>query len=324
MSLSKSSSTILSLRCAILCWVHEWSSGWNRFWYTPADPTILAAIRVATGCLLVWSNAVWLMDVEGFFASRGWLPAIDTWLMNDQPWQWSWYFAAHTLEMQYSLAIFSLVASVCLLLGLATPIASVISLLGLISTVNRAPLCVFGLDDVLGMISLSLAIGPCGAVWSLDRILLDRWFPNRRSLTPLGARASVRANVAVRLLQVHLCVLYGFAGTGKLLGGSWWEGTAIWGSVANSQYRTLDLTWLASHPLIVNAITLTALFWEVSYAALIWPRLTRPLVLIMAIFVHIGIGLAMGMLEFGLAMLAANIAFLLPLAASAQNPADPI
>jgi hypothetical protein len=32
----------------------------------------------------------------------------------------------------------------------------------------------------------------------------------------------------------------------------------------------------------------------------------------------------MGMLEFGLAMLAANIAFLLPLAASAQNPADPI
>lgn len=113
-------------------------------------------------------------------------------------------------------------------MGLATPIASVISLLGLISTVNRAPLCVFGLDDVLGMISLSLAIGPCGAVWSLDRILLDRWFPNRRSLTPLGARVSVRANVAVRLLQVHLCVLYGFAGTGKLLGGSWWEGTAIW------------------------------------------------------------------------------------------------
>jgi hypothetical protein len=116
----------------------------------------------------------------------------------------------------------------------------------------------------------------------------------------------------VRLIQIHLCVLYFFSGAGKLFGASWWEGTALWGAVANGQYRTLDLTFLAWHPLLINALTLGTLFWEISYAALVWPRLTRPLVLAMAVFVHLGIGLAMGMMEFGLAMIVANMAFLPP------------
>ena len=96
------------------------------------------------------------------------------------------------------------------------------------------------------------------------------------------------------------------------MGASWWEGTALWGALANSQYRTLDLTFLAWHPLIINTLTLGTLFWEISYAALIWPRLTRPLVLAIALPVHLGIGVAMGMMEFGLAMLVANMAFLPP------------
>jgi len=108
---------------------------------------------------------------------------------------------------------------------------------------------------------------------------------------------------------VHLCVVYFFSGCGKLLGASWWDGMALWGSLANAQYRTLDLTWLAAFPLLINAITLATLFWEVGYAAIIWPRLTRPWAIGMAVAVHLGIGLAMGMMEFGLAMITANAAF---------------
>ncbi|MFM8494568.1 MAG: HTTM domain-containing protein, partial [Planctomycetia bacterium] len=51
------------------------------------------------------------------------------------------------------------------------------------------------------------------------------------------------------------------------------------------------------------------LWWEIAYAAIVWPRLTRRLAVAMAIPVHVGIGLAMGMMEFGLAMLVANLAF---------------
>jgi hypothetical protein len=284
-------------------WLGEWLAAWNTFWFTPADPLPLAVVRICAGGLFTWASLVWLLDADAFFGMAGWLPPEDVWRMNDQPWQWSWYFAAPSAGGIRVLAGVTLGAAIMLTIGLATPLAAVVSLAGFVSAANRAPLNVFGFDDVLGMLLIALAVGPAGAVLSVDSLL---------SRGMQRAAPSVLANVALRLIQIHLCVIYFFSGCGKLLGASWWEGTAIWGSVANVQYRTLDLTWLARHPLVVNLITLATLFWEVSYPALVWPRLTRRLVLTMAVLVHLGIGLAMGMMEFGLAMIVANMAFVPP------------
>jgi hypothetical protein len=55
-----------------------------------------------------------------------------------------------------------------------------------------------------------------------------------------------------------------------------------------------------------------AVFWELSYCALIWPALTRPWMLLMAVIVHLGIIIALGMPTFGLAMLIGNLAFVSP------------
>ena len=281
-------------------WLSDWLAAWNTFWFTPADPLPLAVVRIAAGGLLAWTSFVWLLDAEAFFGHDGWQRPENVWRMNDQPWQWSWYFVAGPVGTARILTGITLGAAVMLALGIATPLAAVVALVGLISAVNRAPLNVFGLDDMLGMLLIAVAVGPSGAVLSVDRLLA----PDHAA-----GRPSVRANLALRLIQVHLCVVYLFSGCGKLLGASWWEGTALWGAAANVQYRTLDLTWLASHPWIVNALTLGTLWWEIAYAALVWPRLTRRLFLAMAVPVHLGIGLTMGMMEFGLAMLAANVAF---------------
>jgi uncharacterized membrane protein YphA (DoxX/SURF4 family) len=283
-------------------WCGEWAAAWTDFWFTPADPLPLAVIRIVTGAILSWACVVWLLDADAFFGDRGWLRPDQVWRMNDQPWQWSLYFAASSPTMIRVVGGVSLVAAILLTIGLATPLAALVSFLGLVSAANRAPLNVFGLDDTLGMLLVPLLIGPAGARLSVDRLLAG----------PGQGRAgepSVRANLALRLLQVHLCVVYFFSGTGKLFGASWWEGTALWGAVANDRYRTLDLRGLAAHPLVVNALTLATLWWEAGYAALVWPRLTRRLCLAMAVLVHLGIGLAMGMMEFGLAMITANLAF---------------
>jgi uncharacterized membrane protein YphA (DoxX/SURF4 family) len=281
-------------------WFAAWGEAWDRFWFTPADPLPLAIVRIIAGTLLAWSCAVWLMDVDAFFGPHGWLRDGDVERMNDQPWQWSWFFALSSPTAVRALVLVTLVAAACLAVGLATPVAAWVALVGFLAAVNRTPLTVFGFDDALGMLLIPLAIGPAGAVLSLDR---------RLGIATSGDGPSVSANIALRLLQVHLCVVYFFSGIAKLFGASWWEGTALWGAAANSRYRTLDITWLARHPLLVNLLTLGTVFWEFSYPALVWPRLTRRLAIAMGIFVHLGIGLAMGMQEFGLAMIAANLAF---------------
>ena len=59
-------------------------------------------------------------------------------------------------------------------------------------------------------------------------------------------------------------------------------------------------------------MTHATVFWELSYCALVWPRLTRPWVLLMAVLVHGGIVIALGMPTFGLVMLIGNLAFVSP------------
>ena len=282
-----------------LNWFASWWTAWTAFWFTPSNPFLLSVLRIFVGSLLAWSNFVWLLDQEGFFGLSGWQSAGNVWRLNDHPWHWSWYFPAQTLLATKSLTAVSLLASISLSVWLLTRPAACIALAGYVSAVNRAPLNTFGFDDVLGIMLVPLIIGTAGARLSVDSIF---W---KKQSAP-----NTETTIALRLIQVHLCILYFFSGCGKLLGASWWEGTALWGAVANIQYRTIDLTFLAWHPLLINALTLGTLFWEVSYSALIWPRLTRPLVLAMAVFVHLGIGLTMGMMEFGIAMLIANMAFL--------------
>jgi hypothetical protein len=306
-------------------WLISWGQAWNSFWFTASDPLPLAVLRIATGVLAAWASVVWLLDAESFFGEYGWQAPWNVWRMNDQPWQWSWYFAWRSPTALLLFGWITLLSAVFMTVGLATPLAVIVTWAGLTAAANRAALNVFGFDDVLGLLLVPLAIGPSGSRLSID----GRLFPDIRGAI---TRPSPRATVAIRLIQVHLCVLYFFSGCGKMLGASWWEGTALWGAVANVQYRTIDLTWLAGHPLLVNALTLGTLFWEVAYAALIWPRLTRPLFLTMAVAVHLGIGLAMGMMEFGLAMIVANLAFvpataltwLAPFASPRSMPSRPV
>jgi hypothetical protein len=118
--------------------------------------------------------------------------------------------------------------------------------------------------------------------------------------------------VAIRLIQIHMCVIYFYAGTRKLLGASWWDGSAMWLSAANYEYQSIDLTWLANWPLLGIALTHLVILFEVFYCVLIWNRLTRPVILFLVIVMHLGIASCMGMITFGLAMIVGNLAFISP------------
>jgi hypothetical protein len=137
----------------------------------------------------------------------------------------------------------------------------------------------------------------------LKRRRANEAFPVPRSWT---------ANLAIRLIQIHMCIIYLFAGTAKLTGLAWWDGTALWMAFGNMEYQSMDMTWMANHPILINVLTHVTLFWELSYWALVWPRLTRPVVLLLAIPLHLGIAICLGMITFGLIMLVGNMAFLPP------------
>ena len=139
--------------------------------------------------------------------------------------------------------------------------------------VQRLPGALFGLDQINVMLALYLAVGPSG-----DAFSLDRWLKRRKAGAVLPVRQSWTANLAIRLIQIHMCVIYLFAGMAKLTGTAWWDGTALWMAFGNMEYQSMDMTWMADYPLLINVMTHVTVFWELSYWALVWPRLTRPVV----------------------------------------------
>jgi hypothetical protein len=285
-------------------------AGWNRFWFTPADPATLGLLRVLAGSMLLYTHLVWSLDLESFFGPRGFVsPAALSAMPPHTTWgMWSYFDWIHSPAALWTAHIAALIVFLLLTLGLFSRAAAILGFLATVSYANRVmPFALFGLDDINALLALYLAIGPCGAAYSLDR-LWARW----RAGQKLPIEPRIDANVAIRLVQVHMCIVYAFSALGKLMGGSWWAGTAIWLSVANREYQSLDLTWLAAWPVLVNLLTHVTVLWELSYCVLVWPRLTRPLVIAMAVPIHLGIALALGMSTFGLVMLIGNVAFISP------------
>jgi hypothetical protein len=215
---------------------------------------------------------------------------------------WSHFDLSDSAVWLWGSHVAALIVFALFTVGLWTRWTSILSFLFVVSYANRATGSLFGLDQVNCFLTLYLSISHCGTRYSFDALRRGRggsW----------GELQSVNNTIATRLIQLHLCIVYLFAGLGKLQGNLWWNGEAIWGAIASYEYQTLDLTWLCQAMWLVNALTYLTVAWEISYPFLVWPKLTRPIFLGMAVFVHIGIGLAMGMLTFGLIMMYANLSF---------------
>lgn len=290
-------------------WGAEAVSAWDRFWFKPARPHTLALIRILGGAMMLYTHLVWTIDLEAFLGPHSWLsPEVARGMQGDSPWAWSYLDYASSPALLWTLHVAALIVFAMLTLGLFSRVTSVLACFITLMYCHRLDGSLFGLDQVNAMLSLYLMIGPCGAVYSLDR-LIQRARAGGQLPEPAP---SVSANVAIRLIQLHMCVIYLFGGIGKMRGDTWWLGNAFWFSIANSEYQSLDVTWLGHFPALIALLSHVTVLWETFYCFLIWPRLTRPICLAMAVAVHGGIALCLGMITFGLAMLIGNLAFIAP------------
>lgn len=288
-------------------------SGWSRFWFSPADPATLGLIRIFAGAMLLYTHAIWSLDLESFYGAQGFVDPNGMAVLGGGSYAWSLFnVLPSTPSVIWSVHAASLVVLALFMVGFATRVTSILAFLITVSYANRVPLALFGLDDANAMLAMYLAVGYVAIGAGGRAYSVDRWLAKRRAAAlPIGTTYT-SANIAIRLMQIHLCIVYFFSGLGKLQGDTWWDGTAIWGAVANLEYQSFDLTWLANYPRLVNVFTVGTAIWELTYAALVWPRLTRPIVLFIAVQVHLGIALCMGMMTFGTIMIVANMAFISP------------
>ncbi|MEM8863934.1 MAG: HTTM domain-containing protein [Planctomycetota bacterium] len=300
-------------------------SAWDRFWFSPTDPSTLCLIRVLVGAMLFYTHLIWSWDLAAFFGSNGWLPqeVIDAshdmrFISPENPrWLFSYFDYLGDGWLLWLVHCLNLIVFFCLMIGLFSRTMAVIAYVSAVSYATHVtPGAFFGLDKINCLLVMYVMLGPCGARYSIDRLWKLRKGGSRE--TP----PSISANVALRLIQLHMCVIYLFSGLGKLQGELWWNGSATWFAIASVEYRSLDMTWLAWCLPLVDFLTHATVFIELFYCCLVWNRWTRPWVLLSAIGMHVFIGGAMGMITFGLVMIFGNLAFFSP--AIVQRFCDPI
>jgi hypothetical protein len=299
----------------------RFGAGWNRFWFEPSDPLPLCAMRPLVGLvawLLVFS---YTPDLVRLFGPEGLLPIeLVNQLRGDDWTSFSYFNHLHTpaeLQMVHyvGLAVVGLFT-----VGLFTRVTAVLSLIVVLSYIHRAPMLTGQVEPIAAMLLAYLCLGPSGAYLSVDR-----WLKRRRTKSMAAGAAedylavvpSMWATLAVRLVQVHLCVIYLMMGLAKLSGPNqtWWEGDSVWWLAARPGTRLVDLTdVLARHEYLVNAWTHLIPAFELAFPILVWNRLARPLLLVLAVPIWLSLALVSGLPLFCSLMLIGNLAFVSPAA----------
>lgn len=308
---------------------------WDRVWFTPADPINLAAIRIITGLILLHIHLGTLPDLLSVIGPHAWLDAQGVAEMHrllpdgagpgQGPWhggEFSIWFYVREPWMIWDIHGLFLAAAACLTLGFSSRIASVLVWAGHLSHMNRGIVTNYGMDTILAMLTLYLMLSPCGAALSLDQ-----WRKRRRTgNTGAAPQPGIAANVVLRLLQFHLCLIYLFSGLSKLSGGTWWNGTAVYTALMIPEATLLDMGWIARHDWLwmplSNAGSLATLAVELGFPILVWNRRLRPLVLACVIAMQVAFGFLLGLGAFQAAMFAALVAFLPPKALRRAVPGD--
>lgn len=292
------------IKNAILQWFKGCAEGWDVFWFRPTLPYTLALIRICCGAMLVYVHVIWAALIGDYFGPTAWVHRSVVSQMHQSDWVWSWLFYTDSIAIVWAHEVLAILASLAMALGLFTrwsiPLAWWLTLM----VCHRMTGALFGLDQIVVMLSMYLMLARSGSVWSLDA----RMSAPRTSVE----LTHVSNNIATRLIQLHLCVIYLFGGLSKMRGEQWFEGSALWWTAVNYEYQSLDITWLANFPWLIAALTAATIFWETFYCAIVWPKQMRPLALGMAVMVHGGIAVALGMVTFGTIMIVANLAFVAP------------
>jgi hypothetical protein len=277
------------------------------FAYQPARHEPLAALRIGLASVLLGQAALVAPAYRDLYGGAGLVraPARDLLALPGLPHldgltRLLAPAGACTSSVLVAVAACYVLSLTLLLLGLGTRAAAGLSWFVHLALVSTGHGTNYGADHLANAFLFYLVWSPSGGALSLDRRLTRRLF----------AQTSPVARLSLRVVQLHLCVVYATSGISKALSRSWWDGDAIWRSVMSPDYRRFgfDFSWLAAHPWVAVLAGWAVVVVETGYAVLIWRRSTRHAWILATVALHLGIAVFMGLTVFGALMIVLTVA----------------
>jgi hypothetical protein len=267
----------------------------ERLTASPRPAWPLAFARISIGLILIAWTVTWMFDASTLLSPTG--PVGVDAASDDFRW-----IPLESMAGAWFALIALLICAIAIVVGWRPTIWLLVAFVLLVSIQRRDPVVLNSGDLILRNLTLLLALTPTGAALSVDR-----WRAHGRS----ALRTSpLVAPWGMRLVQLQIMVVYLFAFLGKR-GDTWWDGTAV-----STALRLEDLErFPAPEPFISNVTIVAALTWgtlivELALGTLLWARRLRPLLIALAVLLHIGVDMFLLVGFFGVTMIAGLTTFL--------------
>jgi hypothetical protein len=275
--------------------------GWIRFWFTPVDPIGLHAVRVLAGLVFLSAFLPLAGEANGLFGLSGWF---DRWAYPEtfrlaegppRPITWSMFYLCGLNATAVTALYWVFIAALALFtLGVWTRVTAIVSWVAIVSF-TASPAIASDADSLLVILAFYLMIGyVLFGLTNRDQSLASRLLGSRDAVLfgREAVRDSVGANVALRLLQIHVAIVMVITGLHKLQSPEWWTGLALWyplhppmqftpTSAGSPPQVASSLTWLGFCAYVVLA-------WQIAFPAFAWRRRWRPVLIGGAIIGWIG------------------------------------
>ena len=280
-------------------------------WFRPVSARPLAGLRIGLPLLLL-VHLIWISgDLLSLDGSHGIIPWELTDLLRD-PWVPGLPTLAKALlplgitEQTAIILLLSVYAGslLALALGAQTRLSAFLAWVLHVSIVTSGFASYYGVDRLASTFLFYLFVFPSGRAWTF----LSQ---SKEETIPVGC---------LRVMQLHLTVIYLASGLDKAMGSQWWNGEALWQALSQPIFSTFDYSSLAKHSWIPMLACWSTLVVEVGYAFFIWPLRTRRAWGLATIALHLGIALFMGLVFFaGVMILLTGCLFLIPEKGTARS-----
>ncbi len=273
------------------------------FFNDPVSPAPLAIFRILIAAFTLLQAILWYNDWLAFVGYDGWLQwEISQALISDLTLHmakvYSFFSFLHISEDTFVTAFFwvYVTSALMLLLGLFTKVFSLLTFLCHYILMCTIEVYVYGVDIFLQIALFYVMLMPVARMFSLDALLKR-----------VPTKGSWEVTLSLRVLQIHMCMIYLSAGFEKLISPEWWSGNVLWRSVVQPDFRQYDFTWLADKSWLFITLSWFTITVETFYCIGVWIPRVRVFWLLAIILLHAGICVFLGLWLFGLIMMLMSI-----------------
>ncbi|MCX5202946.1 HTTM domain-containing protein [Streptomyces sp. NBC_00237] len=290
----------------------------------PLAPYSAAAIRIGLAGLYVvhllrelpHASRLWGPDspftpelFEQTMRARGWDGAFSWWyglLSTDSPVVfYGWYAVALTVSVLYAL-------------GWRTRAMAPAFVFVVVAFYIRGSMANSGWALLSLLFANYLVFCASGRYWSLDA----RRRAKRGGVgsVPWGAEweelrrraVTVLHNAGMGVIALQVMVIYTSAAMYKIRGASWRDGSALYYSMMSDDFSTFPelSAWIASHGTFTAVVAYVTVFSQVLFAALVFNRRLKYVILVVMLSTHVGIGILMALPMFSAITIVGDLVFL--------------